>query len=200
MSRPQLWVFAGPNGAGKSTLTDRYVGDRLPIINPDVVALALDPASRGQAAALRAGRLVLQQQEEFLTQRKNFGRETTLTGNDVPNLMRRASAAGFKVNLVYVGLDDVKLSLRRVATRVADGGHDIARHDILRRYDRSIANLTQIIAAVDRVYVFDNSERRRRLVFSREDGRTKFVSKNLPAWAEKAIPASLHVVEPDSPQ
>jgi len=193
MIKPQLWVFAGPNGAGKSTLTDRYVGDRLSIINPDVVALTLDPASRGQAVALRAGRIVLQQQEDFLAQHKNFGRETTLTGNDVPKLMRRASGAGYKVNLVYVGLDDVKLSLRRVATRVADGGHDIARDDILRRYDRSMANLMQIIPLVDRVYVFDNSERRRRLVFSREDGRTKFVSKNLPVWAEKAIPASLRM-------
>jgi predicted ABC-type ATPase len=111
--------------------------------------------------------------------------------------MARAATAGFKVNLVYVGLDDVKLSLRRVATRVAKGGHDIARDDILRRYGRSMASLRQILPLIDRVFVFDNSESRRRLVFCREDGRTKFISKSLPAWAEKAIPPSLRVMSPD---
>ena len=39
---PQLWVVAGPNGAGKSTLTRRYLAGRLPIVNPDDIAQALD--------------------------------------------------------------------------------------------------------------------------------------------------------------
>ena len=40
---PQLWVVAGPNGAGKSTLTRQYLETRLQIVNPDVIAQALDP-------------------------------------------------------------------------------------------------------------------------------------------------------------
>ncbi len=39
--KPRLWVFAGPNGAGKSTIVDRYVGNRIPVINPDNVGREL---------------------------------------------------------------------------------------------------------------------------------------------------------------
>jgi predicted ABC-type ATPase len=189
--KPQLWIFAGPNGAGKSTFIDKYVDGRIPIINPDVVALALDPSSRGQDAALRAGRAVLEERASYLSQRRSFGRETTLTGNDAVNLVGRAAADGYKVNLVYIGLSNRMLSLMRVETRVAKGGHDIARNDLLRRYDRSMANLTRIVAVVGRAYVFDNSDRRRRLIFVREDGRTKFLSKTLPRSAEAAISFAL---------
>ena len=36
--KPQLWVFAGPNGSGKSTMINKFVGGRISIINPDIIA------------------------------------------------------------------------------------------------------------------------------------------------------------------
>jgi|GEM_PF-3753757 Uncharacterized protein conserved in bacteria len=38
----QLWIIAGPNGSGKTTLTQRHLAGRLPVLNPDEIALEID--------------------------------------------------------------------------------------------------------------------------------------------------------------
>ncbi len=62
--QPQLWVFAGPNGAGKSTLAARFVKERLPIVNPDAIALELRRRDDGSLNQLDAGRLALERRYE----------------------------------------------------------------------------------------------------------------------------------------
>jgi predicted ABC-type ATPase len=69
--RPQLWVFAGPNGAGKSTLVARFhVADRIPVVNPDTIALRLEPTHNGEATImLRAGRQATSERRTHLANR-----------------------------------------------------------------------------------------------------------------------------------
>lgn len=181
--KPQLWVFSGPNGAGKSTLVDRYVATRLPVVNPDNIARTL-PVDLGQAERImRAGRAAVAARQRMLDSRESFAIETTLTGKSELDLMRAAAAAGYKVNLVYIGLGDVGFSIGRVRSRVASGGHDVPLPDLLRRFSRSLANLPIAMQLAERVLLFDNSGPRRQLIFSREKGRVKFRSSAIPHWA-----------------
>ena len=105
--------------------------------------------------------------------------------------MRRARAGGYYVTLVFVGLDDVQLSASRVTARVRRGGHEVPMVDILRRFDRSMANLAVGLTIADRAYVIDNSDTRRRLLVSREQGQIRHLAKVLPRWAADAIPTEL---------
>jgi predicted ABC-type ATPase len=186
----QLWVFAGPNGAGKSSLVVRYVRGRIPIVNPDDIALTL-PQRNGEPAVLEAGRLALAQREAQLAAGHSFGVETTFTGHGELNLMRRARACGYYVTLVFIGLRSVNLSASRVRTRVRDGGHSVPLADVFRRFDRGMANLATGLTIADRSYVIDNSGTRRRLPFSRENGEVKHLAKIMPAWATDAIRSDL---------
>jgi predicted ABC-type ATPase len=43
--------------------------------------------------------------------------------------------------LIYLALPSVEMSRKRVAERVAHGGHDIPREAIYRRFPRSLQNL-----------------------------------------------------------
>ncbi len=123
---PQLWVVAGPNGAGKSTLANKYLAGRLLIVNPDVIASALAPTDpHGTQVRVQAGREAIRRQEDLLAQGVDFALETTLSGNRELALMRRAQDAGYKVNLVYVGVDAATTTLGRIAQRVASGGHTV---------------------------------------------------------------------------
>ena len=190
---PQLWVFAGPNGAGKSTLAARQVRGRVPIVNPDEIARTLPPARDGGVDVLGAGRIALQERERRVGARESFAVETTLTGRGELALIARAKEAGYAVRLFYVGLDDLALSVDRVATRVAAGGHDVPRADLFRRFDRSRGNLAEALRLADRAFVLDNSGQRRRLVLVRDDGRTRVISRRLPVWVEAAVPLDLRV-------
>lgn len=194
-SRPQLWIIAGPNGAGKTTLTGRYLADRVDVVNPDDIALRIDPKHNGNKAVMvQAGREAIKRRETLLLERKSFAVETTLTGKGEIELMRRAAASGHKVNLVFVGINDAQLSVSRVAQRVRRGGHPVPLEDIFRRFDRSLANFTLALSLAERVIVVDNSLDRRRLVLSIENQRVKHVARSLPAWAKTAVPAALQSV------
>ena len=71
--------------------------------------------------------------------------------------MRRAKQAGYEVGLVFVALDSADLNVRRVANRVARGGHDIPDDVIRRRYETAFRRLPDAIRIADGSMIFDNS-------------------------------------------
>ena len=183
--KPRFWVFAGPNGAGKSTIVDQYVGGRIPIVNPDNIARMLSADLSRSARIAQAGRAAINERTRLLAARLSFGIETTLTGRSELDLMRTAVKAGYQVNFIYIGLRDLQHSIGRVEERVRNGGHDVPLADLLRRFDRSVANLRDAAAIANhRVTLLDNSGTRPRLILTMKDGRTKFRSSQFPCWAD----------------
>lgn len=153
--RPQLWFIAGPNGAGKSTLAERFsMEKRLTLVNPDNIAREMNPG-HPESAGIQAGREALKQQNRLLAEKKSFVIESTMSGKRELELLRQAKEAGYKVNLVYCGVESPHRSLFRVETRVAAGGHHVPAADVLRRYGRSMLNLPEALKIVDRALIFD---------------------------------------------
>ena len=61
--------------------------------------------------------------------------------------MRRLQAwkqAGYRIEMVYLRLRSVQLALRRIAARVRQGGHDVPRADVVRRFSRGWENFQRI--------------------------------------------------------
>lgn len=179
---PQLWVFAGPNGAGKSTFVERYVAGRIPVLNPDNIARQLPGGSDAQRM-IGAGRIAVAERQRLIAEHESFVTETTLSGKSELELMRTARTAGYKINLIYIGLGDVAYSIGRVRSRVESGGHEVPLVDLLRRFSRSLGNLPTAMALADRVLLFDNSGTRRQLLLSQEQDRLKFRATTPPQWA-----------------
>lgn len=182
-----MWVIAGPNGAGKSTLSDRYFAGKVPVVNPDNIA-----AKNPLLGAIGAGKQSIAEQKNLMVQGKSFAWETTMSGNRELALMRAAKAAGYKVNLVYIGIRDSKASMMRVQGRVDAGGHNVPQSDIARRFDRSLKNLPEALKIADRAYVLDNSGERRRLVLVRELDQTRKAAKDMPRWLVDALPTAMY--------
>lgn len=178
---PQLWAIAGPNGSGKSTFTVKFIGDKIPVVNPD------DIAREEGVGVVSAGRITFARQQELLAKRESFAFETTLSGRHELRLMEQAKEMGYKVNLVFLALDNPAVSVGRIAQRVQEGGHNVPTQDVLRRYQRSIDNLPKALAIAERAYIFDNSTDRRRLLLSLERGKVKQIHRDLPDWAKPAL-------------
>jgi predicted ABC-type ATPase len=71
--------------------------------------------------------------------------------------MQEAKGLGWFVALTYIGINNPTTNIQRVRSRVKLGGHDVPIADILRRYDRSLANLTKAAKIADRLTLYDNS-------------------------------------------
>lgn len=139
---PKCIIIAGPNGAGKTTFALEYlpsIGVKR-FLNADMIASGLSPFAP-ETQALAAGRLFLEEIEGCIAAAEDFAFETTLSGRSYLKLVDRLKAAGWTVELHYLALPQAAISKRRVAERVAHGGHNIPDADIDRRFPRSLHNL-----------------------------------------------------------
>jgi predicted ABC-type ATPase len=183
-SRRHLIIVAGVNGAGKSSLTFSNPSLLAPlrILDPDLVAKIINPADY-QGSALAAGRHVLQECQRLLGMEASFCVETTLSGHTYLRLMREALGQGYRVTLLYVGLDSVEISIQRVKLRVSLGGHDVAEQDLRRRYPRSLENLKAAFGLATDAALYDNSTTTGyQTVALKQNDRIEWLAPK-PAWA-----------------
>jgi len=72
--------------------------------------------------------------------------------------LRRWKATGYRVEIIFLRLPSPRLALRRIAGRVKQGGHDVPRADVLRRFTRGWQNFqTAYRPLADAWAVYDNA-------------------------------------------
>jgi predicted ABC-type ATPase len=157
---PTVIVLGGINGAGKTTAARSLLANTLGVmtfVNADVIAQGLS-AFDPDAAAMRAGRIMLEQLDELAAERASFAFETTLAGRTYAVWLNSLRESGYKVHLFYFWLNSVETAIARVAARVKKGGHHVPEATIRKRYGRSIQNLFSLyLPVVDSWKVYDNS-------------------------------------------
>jgi predicted ABC-type ATPase len=157
---PLCIVIAGPNGAGKTTFAREFLPKDARVVrfvNTDLIASGLSPL-RPELAALAAGRLFLKELDRLTRARLDFAFESTLSGLSYLGRLKRWKASGYRIEIVYLRLRSPRLALRRIAARVRQGGHDVPRADVLRRFDRSWVNFEKRYRLLaDTWSVYDNS-------------------------------------------
>ena len=162
LKHPLCVVIAGPNGAGKTTFARRYLSGVLQIehfVNADLIAAGLSPLAPS-SAALRAGRLVLQEIDRLARARESFAFESTLSGRAYEKRLKRLKRLGYRIEIVFLRVASPQLALRRIAARVRQGGHDVPKADVLRRFDRGWANFLSIYQPLADAWVtYENSGR-----------------------------------------
>ena len=177
-----VYIIAGPNGAGKTTFAREFLpnyADCRNFINADLIAEGLSPFSP-QSAAVRAGRLMLEEIRLSAQRRIDFGFETTLSGRSHLNLVRRLKKRGYGVHFFYLWIPSVELALSRIRERVSRGGHDVPEPVVRRRFERSIRNFLTIYRLLaSRWIVFDNSEISLSVIASQEEGKLLVINTKL---------------------
>jgi predicted ABC-type ATPase len=90
--------------------------------------------------------------------RLDFAFESTLSGLTYLGRLKQWKVAGYRIEIIYLRLATPQLALHRIAARVKQGGHDVPRADVLRRFDRGWKNfVTAYRLQADTWTVYDNS-------------------------------------------
>lgn len=124
---------------------------------------------------------------ELLDSSKRFTIETVMSHSSKLDFMRQAQEKGFKVYLYFIALADPELNKRRVATRVAQGGHPVDEGKISERYYRTMDNLYDALKIVDSAYLFDNSAGEPNMFAVKENGKIVINSDYIPKWFETYV-------------
>jgi predicted ABC-type ATPase len=146
MTGQYIIIIAGPNGAGETTFAREFLpqeADCPTFINADLIAQGLSPF-RPEAAALRAGRIMLELIADCVQRKESFAIETTLSGRGYARIIPEWKAAGYAVALFFLELPSVELAIGRVADRVAQGGHNIPETVIRRRFTAGRGNFLKL--------------------------------------------------------
>ena len=164
---PKCIIISGPNGAGKTTFAREFLAKEVGVVhfvNPGLIASGLSPLLP-ELAAIAAGRIFLRELDRLAKAEENFAFESTLSGLTYLNRLKRWKGVGYRIEIVYLRISSPQLALRRIAARVKQGGHNVPRADVIRRFTRSwnnFGNHYRLLA--DAWSVYDNSSAAPRLL------------------------------------
>lgn len=178
MNGKRLYIIAGCNVAGKTTASFNMLPailDCREFVNADEIARGISPF-QPEKVAFEAGRIMLERIHDLMEQGVDFAFETTLSTRNFKQFIERAKNQGYYVNLLFFWLESPELAIERVATRVSEGGHDIPKATIIRRYHRGLKNLFEWYYDIcDVVAVYDNSQPEPELVFTKKSEEKELI-------------------------
>lgn len=161
--QPWLWIIAGHNGAGKSTLQPvlaTMLGEACRFLNPDDVTRALlggtfdvDNKTRMQAN-LEAAQWVDREVDRLIDDGKSVAVETVLSTDKFRRRVLAAKKAGLAFGFVYIALSSADLAVRRVETRVKEGGHGVDPNKIRSRRLTSLDQMPWFAEQADVAFFF----------------------------------------------
>lgn len=200
---PVLLVIAGPNGSGKSSIysliSKRYPPfSEIAFINPDEIAKNIhgkylqNEDIDSNRIMMQAGRVAARIRKHYINEKQSFGFETTLSGSSEKRVIEAAFEKGYSIYIFFIGLEDPALNVMRVQSRVRNGGHFIPTDVILRRYEKSLTNVLDVIKYTKSFYLVDNSSDRFKLIASMRLKKTQMNQsycspENIPKWANDII-------------
>ena len=157
--KPTIYLIAGCNGAGKTTFAKEFLPSVgvIRFLNADEIARGLSPLDPS-VVAFKAGRLLLSELRELIDRQETLALESTLSGKTYVKIFKEAKQRGYRIELHFVWIPDVREAIRRVRQRVIEGGHDVPVEDIKRRFARSIQHLLDDYAPLaNKWFLWDNS-------------------------------------------
>jgi len=105
----------------------------------------------------------------------------------------QAHEAEFKVRFIYVCVDSIGTSIKRVAQRAYQGGHSGSEDTVRDIRTKSLANLRRAFdelgRSIDLFEIYDNSAHgvEPKLIASFQGRQITFLHSNIPAWLDQAL-------------
>lgn len=190
MKHKNVYIIAGPNGSGKTTFAKMFLPDYVNcpnFVNADLIAQGLAPFDP-RHAAIKAGKLVLQQIGEYANRGIDFSFETTLAGKAYANLFAKLKTKGYSLHLFFLWIPNPELAIARIKERVTEGGHFVPAQDVRRRFDRGLNNFFKLYETLlDSWTLFDNSKAKPVLIAKSKGGHRQILEKELFAMIQKSV-------------
>jgi predicted ABC-type ATPase len=182
LKKKNVYIIAGPNGSGKTTFAKLFLPEYVNcpnFVNADLIAQGLAPFEP-RTAAIKAGKLVLQQINEYARRGFDFAFETTLSGKSYAKLLSELKSQEYSLHLFFLWIPSPELAIARIKDRVAEGGHHVPPEDVRRRFVRGLRNFFKMYESIlDSWVLIDNSKSKPVLIAKRQNGDREVMDQKL---------------------
>jgi predicted ABC-type ATPase len=201
---PNLFVVTGANGAGKSTLSkiilpeefsslevfdgDKFFVESLSNIFPAQTKspkYARDMAF--EATVSEFERLV----EESIETNASFAYEGHFSSEAPWQTIVRFREVGYHITMIFLMVNELSLSLKRVSERVKTGGHYVTPQEIEKNFYGNLFHLNKQFQLIDELIIADNSTfgRPSQILRVSEGNIIESIEKNkMPNWVKQYLP------------
>ena len=176
---PNLFIIAGPNGAGESTSAPELLSGVRRVaefVNADVIQ------KEQGVSEIQAGRITLGRLNALTAARQDMAFETTLASHLLMPRIQAMRASGYRFHLFFFWLPSADVAVKRVAARVASGGHSIPEEVIRRRYERGLDNFFNHYSDAADTWVLINNTARHGLKIASRDIGGRIVVEDNELW------------------
>ncbi len=183
---PNLYIIGGANGAGKTTTALKLLPHFLECyeyVNADSIAQALSPF-KPESVAIQAGRLMLKRLHDLTASQVDFAFETTLASRSFVPFIKECKNKGYRINLIYLWLENAELAVERVRRRVEAGGHNIPEDVIRRRYETGRRNFHRLYLSLASEWVAYDNSAEAPLMVATGGMNTKTIIYNQSTWSK----------------
>jgi predicted ABC-type ATPase len=208
---PDLYILTGSNGAGKSTTGRFYLpaeirnnhvifdGDKLFMQKRNNVYKIETPSIK------EASRIALEwlarefecRVNDAIASKNDFVYEGHFPEDENWGTPKRFKAAGYQINLIFLGLANTKLSEQRVLYRAKKGGHNVPPYEIERNFYGNLRQLDKNYSIIDKLQIIDTSgstSPKVIAIFSNGKVNDALPVKEIPEWFENGLPSLFQIV------
>lgn len=167
---PNLFVITGANGAGKSTLSQFLLPDdiaHLTVFDGDLFFVkTLQEIFPSQTKSPKYARNMAFQAtvEEFenlvssaIISNASFAYEGHFSSESPWQIIRKFKENNYHVTMIFLMVEELAISLRRVTERVKTGGHYVTPQEIEKNFYGNIIQLDKHFTLINDLIIADNS-------------------------------------------
>ena len=152
-----IYVVGGTNGVGKSTIREELLGPEVPYINADFIAKEMKGGQTSLMLAELAREYGSGQMKKYIAAGESFAFENNLHEAKTFQWLQQMQQEGYRVEIYYVGLSDLRITTKRIKERVERGEHYIPPEEVLLRYENGLKLLAYYFFMPDKLVLIDNS-------------------------------------------
>ncbi|MCF0060329.1 zeta toxin family protein [Dyadobacter chenwenxiniae] len=204
---PDLFVITGPNGAGKSSNASSLIpkSSDFPVFDGDKLFYQLLDKHYKIVKVSKYARIKAEdelqvifadQVDKAIARNEDYAYEGHFNTENSWTTIKKFQKAGYRINMVFLALENATLSLQRVAVRVSQGGHHVAPAHIYDNYFGNIKLLDQNLTLIDKLIVLDNSFVNATHILTLENRKIGFIQKDrVPVWMKNNMPELMKIIE-----
>jgi predicted ABC-type ATPase len=201
---PDLFIITGSNGAGKSTVGPDYLPAHIqkhyPVFDGDLLytkklsELFPEVIRSAKYARQEALSFVIELFEELthaaISKNDHFVYEGHFTNNETWEKPKAFKEAGYRVHLIFFGLDNTELSQFRVTERVTEGGHYVDVTTLKNNFYGNLEKLNIYYPLIDDLTIVDTSKIDHRILLRINNQQVEFYlqKEELPEWFIDFLP------------
>ena len=185
---PCLYIIAGPNGAGKSLNSEKLLPPGLPSFDFDKTVLAFydsdksDHELKFDFAYKKATDLFKKEITKAIENYSDFAYETNFFTDNCMHWPNKFKAKRFKTKILFLALQDIDISKRRVDIRVKMKGHFVPEKQIEERYKGSLNKANKHFKNFDSFTLIDATGKSIKPILSIENGKVTSIVKLIPDY------------------